>query len=411
MKVLVSAYACDPDLGSEPGVGWTWALAAARDHDVWVLTRAKNRGPIERVLRAAPEPSLRFVYLDLPERARWWKRGGLGERLYYVVWQLLARREARRLHAAVGFDVVHHVTFANVWLPALARLPDVPFVLGPVAGGQRVPVRLYRVLGVRGAMCELALLAARWSSRLNPLVRGGLQSAAVILANNEETSAALPRTCRRRAVLCSNVVVPDELSEVDVEAAGRPIAVYAGRLNRFKGVELAIRAIELAPEWELLIVGEGPDKRRLRRMASRSVAGERIRFLPWLTRSALWETVGSCRTFLFPTLKEGAGQIAAEAQALGVPVVAFAQGGPALLARTPGAGVELVPLRSRRQAIEGLAAALRGAAVQNPERPQRVFDRERVRRDVVQAYRRACTPPARPAVAGSGIQARLGEQR
>ena len=34
MKVLISAYACEPAKGSEPVVGWTWALAAAREHDV-----------------------------------------------------------------------------------------------------------------------------------------------------------------------------------------------------------------------------------------------------------------------------------------------------------------------------------------------------------------------------------------
>ena len=48
MKILLSAYACEPNKGSEPGVGWHWALELGYlGHDVWVLTRANNRPAIE----------------------------------------------------------------------------------------------------------------------------------------------------------------------------------------------------------------------------------------------------------------------------------------------------------------------------------------------------------------------------
>lgn len=60
MKLLLSAYACEPGLGSEPGVGWNSALEAARFHDVWVLTRAANRKAIEQV---PSPPRVRFIYL------------------------------------------------------------------------------------------------------------------------------------------------------------------------------------------------------------------------------------------------------------------------------------------------------------------------------------------------------------
>ena len=47
MKLLISAYACEPGLGSEPGAGWNCVRQAARFHEVWVLTRENNREPIE----------------------------------------------------------------------------------------------------------------------------------------------------------------------------------------------------------------------------------------------------------------------------------------------------------------------------------------------------------------------------
>ena len=40
-KILLVAFSCQPGKGSEPGVGWNWALQAAKTQDVWVLTEAK----------------------------------------------------------------------------------------------------------------------------------------------------------------------------------------------------------------------------------------------------------------------------------------------------------------------------------------------------------------------------------
>jgi hypothetical protein len=38
MKILISAYSCEPGMGSEPGVGWNIAREVAKYHEVWVLT-------------------------------------------------------------------------------------------------------------------------------------------------------------------------------------------------------------------------------------------------------------------------------------------------------------------------------------------------------------------------------------
>ena len=48
MKILLSAYACQPNKGSEPGIGWNWATELVKlGHDVWVLTRSDNKPVID----------------------------------------------------------------------------------------------------------------------------------------------------------------------------------------------------------------------------------------------------------------------------------------------------------------------------------------------------------------------------
>jgi hypothetical protein len=60
MRVLLSAYACEPNRGSEPEVGWQRALhMVAHADEVWVLTRANNQAVIEADLL---EPCSRIAF-------------------------------------------------------------------------------------------------------------------------------------------------------------------------------------------------------------------------------------------------------------------------------------------------------------------------------------------------------------
>src|SRR5205814_8825033 len=89
LKVLISAYACEPGKGSEPEVGWQWALQMARFHDVTVLTRSNNRASIEAGLGGLPhgQPLPRVVYHDRPEVMLSLKRRLKSAQLYYLIWQ------------------------------------------------------------------------------------------------------------------------------------------------------------------------------------------------------------------------------------------------------------------------------------------------------------------------------------
>ena len=360
MRVLVFAYACEPDKGSEPGAGWVWSRMLARMGEVWVITRESNREVIEAALPSVPEAgALHFEYVDLPRRARFWKRGARGARVYYVFWQVAALRRARRLSQAISFDLVWHLTWANAWLGGLAPLLPGRFVYGPVGGGVGMDWNFVTVLGIRGAVFEVARALSRAGARfLNPLARLPWRRADLILVQNPETRAWLPARHREKALVFPHIVVE--------EGAGwmgpRPEtptknALFVGRLLPWKGVALALRVLVLLPDWTLTIGGDGYDERRLRRLARRLKVEDRVAFLGWLTPDRVHDLMreGS-DVLLFPSLHDEGGWVIAEALATGLPVVCLDRGGP------PAIGGSGVPCKGVSQTVAALAQAVVTAA-------------------------------------------------
>src|SRR4029077_18913154 len=138
LKVLVSAYACEPGKGSEPGVGWNWVSQISKFHDVWVITRENNREQIEEGLGRFPIPGAHWCFWDFPPWACFWKRKRRGIHLYYYMWQFGAYWQARKLHHRVRFDLAHHVTLVIYWMPSFLSFLGIPFVWGPVGGGDSI---------------------------------------------------------------------------------------------------------------------------------------------------------------------------------------------------------------------------------------------------------------------------------
>ena len=276
--------------------------------ETWVITRANNRPVIERELETAgPLPNVHFVYVDLPPHRRRWKRGQRGVRLYYILWQRAALREARSLASEQPFDLAWHLTLANVWIGSTVGFLGLPFVYGPVGGAVAPPWRLAGALGTKGVLYELLRSVAHSCGRyLNPLARASWRRASLILVQNEETKRWLPGRHRGKAEVFPNVIL-DRLPAEQLHDAGQ-VMLFAGRLMPLKGVSLAIRALKSLPDWRLIVCGDGPDSARLRRFAASHGLGERVDFRGWIEREQLLRTMREeASVFVFPSFHDEAG--------------------------------------------------------------------------------------------------------
>lgn len=368
-RILLSAYACEPARGSEPGVGWNWALALARQgHDVWVITRANNRAPIELGLGRVEAPALRrlhFEYFDLPRWGRWWKGMPLGTQLYYALWQRSVASLALRLHRQVGFDLVQHITF-GVWRhPSMLYRLGIPFIFGPVGGGETPPWRLERSFPFPTRVRSQLRRSMNALSLCNPWLRTCLKRATLVVSKTPETAAWIERAGRPPALELEIGVDASEIGPGPAESA-RPTptlkCIFAGRLIAEKGVHLAIQACATARQQGadvvLTIVGKGPMRGRLIELTRSLGIEPHVRFVEWLPRAELFEQYRRHDLLLFPSLQDSSGNVVLEAQAHGLTVVCLDLGGPAMLVDASCGVVVATKERSSNQVADAIAMAL-----------------------------------------------------
>lgn len=339
MKVLISAYACEPGRGSEPGVGWNVVRELSSRVSLWVITRANNQAAIE----ASGEDwtkQVQWIYWDPPQWLTFWKKGGRGVQLFYLIWQYGVKSVAGKALAEHNFDVIHHLTFGKFWIPSrLAALPR-PFVFGPVGGGEESPPELVAGCAWRGHLADGLKRITIWGVTHYPPSIRLLRSAAWTFAATTQTQAVLVKAkVINVSVLPQSGIRPSDLpilhSRQPRNLRDELLVISAARLIRWKAVDLAIEAVAEASKTvavRLVVLQTGPELARLKRLVSRLGIGDKVEFkgkLPGLMD--VYQEISSADALLHPALHEAFGQVCLEALALGVPVICLNWGGPGLI--------------------------------------------------------------------------------
>lgn len=119
------------------------------------------------------------------------------------------------------------------------------------------------------------------------------------------------------------VARPDDLASLGV-APGRKAAVFVGRLDRQKNPRLLIAAaaewMERLPQWDLLLVGDGPLREELARHCRRLGIAQRVHLLGF--RRDVSGVLAAASLMICTSSWEGMPNAVLEAMAAGLPVVA-----------------------------------------------------------------------------------------
>lgn len=235
-----------------------------------------------------------------------------------------AFRRLLRLLREGRFDLVHaHLAYASLWGLLAGRLTGRPVVLTLHVRPPDAPLRSRE--GVRRRL--LVAAANRWAGRVLA-VSGAVRDA----------WAAVGLRRDRIAVVHNGVEVaptgagPEAGGAVRRElglAADTPLVVAVSVLRRGKGLDVLLEAVPAVlaahPGARFVVVGDGPDRRRLEERAAAAGLGEAVAWAGF--RRDVPAFLGAADLFVLPSRDDAFPTVLLEAAAGGVAVVASRAGG------------------------------------------------------------------------------------
>ena len=246
-------------------------------------------------------------------------------------------------------------------------LLGLPFIFGPVSGGDTIPPALRKSFSQKDRVKEKLRDLANWCVRIDPTMWASFEYADSIYITSQRSSKIIPARFRKKTKVRLAIGIPEQsvADSPDCQRRSGRRILYAGNLLYLKGLHLGLagfaKAASELPGWTLTLVGDGPEKEKLLLLAEELGIRDRLEWKPAVSRDEILRLYPEFDIFLFPSLRDSGGMVVLEALASGVPVVCLNLGGPAeIVNETCGFAVNAEG--PAEEVIANLASALRQLA-------------------------------------------------
>lgn len=367
-KVLLSAYACYPDFGSEERTGWTYAtMLSTNGLEVHCLTKKDGRDTIEPILAVGSFPNLTVHYVTVPAWVDTFCNSNLiGMYFHYIYWQWSAWRVAQKLDRTHQFDLVHHITYGSIQLGSFMYKLRKPFIFGPVGGGQRAPKALKRYFGQYWSREWLRDWVSTVLQYINPGFYRAVKQADKLIVANQDTLALARRLRPTRPIdmMCDmglyDSFMPPQPVERPLVADGPLKLLWVGRMLPRKALELTIQALgQVDPALPIILTivgGKGEMADQVPHYIEQYGVTDRVHWAGHVTFQEVKEYYRQSDVFFFTSLRDTGPHQLLEAMAYSLPIVTIDLHGQAeLVNKTTGIQV---PVMTEAEVVAGLARAV-----------------------------------------------------
>lgn len=334
LNILINAYACSPNMGSEPGMAWNWIVNLAKYCRLYVITEGEFKEQIEESLRELPQAkNIKFYYNPLTPKVRemCWNQGDWRFYYYYNKWQKSTLDIAKRLVDEHDIDLVHQLNMIGFREPGyLWKISDKPFIWGPVDAKEKFPTNYLdgASLKVKGAILLknfLNYLQLKTSRK----VRLAVQKSRFVVAASTNSLDTLKKYFDGSPVLINetgcyvkkNTSLKDKANKTTFDI------LWVGKLDFRKQLGLAIKILAFLENSNirLHIVGDdnGAAGEEYKEMALNLNVADSCLWHGKVSHQQVQEIMQASDLFLFTSVAEGTPHVVLESLSNNLPVVCF----------------------------------------------------------------------------------------
>ncbi len=333
LKILINAYACSPDMGSEPGMAWNWVSNLAKYCELHIITEGEFREKIEEVVPTMQQGgNLHFYYNPVSDEIRkmCWNQGDWRFYKYYKQWQWKTYLMAKDICDKEKIDVLHQLNMIGFREPGylwkVSKESDIPFVWGPVDAKDKFPVAYLDGASMKTKLfMRLKNFLTIWQLKHSCRVRQAARQASLVLSASSNSLRSFKKYMGLDSPLLNETGCYVQEHPLKDKTQKETLDVlWVGKMDFRKQLALALRTVAIVSNSKLRlhIVGGG-DSEPYKKLATDLGISDCCVWHGAVSHDDVQRLMQESDVFFFTSVAEGTPHVVLEAISNNLPVVCF----------------------------------------------------------------------------------------
>lgn len=324
-NILISAYACSPNMGSEPGMSWNWIINLSKYFNLYVITEGEFRDNLEVELSKLQIKNVYFVYIEQHPYIRklCWDQGNWLFYFFYFLWQRKAYFAAKKICKSKNIVLIHQLNMIGFREPGLLwKITGIPKIWGPIGGFGGIPIRFFVKTEFKNYVVNMLKRLINKLQLFQPNIYNAFKKNDLILVANSSFYNDIPYFKHKLKVF--NETALKKVNTIITPKLNRTFKLlWVGKNVYRKSLFLAIEIFKILKskdyDVELHIIG----------VDNITGLGDSVHFYGQRDFKFVQKFYAECNILLFTSLHEGTPHVVLESISNGLPVICHNKDGQA----------------------------------------------------------------------------------
>lgn len=333
ISVLINAYACAPNMGSEPGMAWNWITNLANYCKVYIITEGEWQSEIEDALKELPQAkNIVFYYNPVSDKIRkmCWNQGDWRFYYYYKKWQKSTLLLANTIIEEKPIDIIHQLNMIGFREPGfLWEIKSKPFIWGPMDAKQKFPTAYLEGSSLKSKFfIYLKNVLTYFQLRFSYRVKAAILKSSTVVSASSDSVQTVKKFYDVDSVLINETgcSVREVLLNKETKNSNTLHLLWIGKFEFRKQLKLALQTLSSLRGRDIVlhIVGGDDNLTQVyKSIAEELKISEKCIWYGKIPHSKVQELMQSLDLFFFTSVAEGTPHVVLEAISNKLPVLCF----------------------------------------------------------------------------------------